>query len=86
MLSILKSKKTWILIIGLIIAMVAGFVCTRVLELSEEVTTQVIVFILGLVGVAEGGHIAADVVSMMKGLQKPKDSPPSPPTPAPPSP
>ena len=71
-MSILKSKKLWLVVVGSIIAMLVAYVMLA-LGLSEELVSKAIMIILGLMGLTVTGHIVSDAISMAKGLQVKKD-------------
>ena len=71
-MSILKSKKLWLVVIGSVIAMLVAYVMLA-LGLSEELTEKAIGFVLGLTGLTVTGHIVSDAISMAKGLQNKRD-------------
>jgi len=70
--SILKSKKLWLMVLGAIIATLVAYVMLA-FGLSEELVSKVVVMILGLTGLSVTGHTVSDAISMAKGLQKSKD-------------
>ncbi len=71
-MSILKSKKLWLVVVGAIIAMLVAYVMLA-LGLSEDLVSKAVMIVLGLTGLTVTGHTVSDAISMAKGLQKSKD-------------
>ena len=65
----LKSKKLWLTVLCVVVAIVASVVMTA-LDMSEELVEKVVGIILGLGGITVVGHITSDAISLAKGIQK----------------
>ena len=68
----LKSKKLWLQIAALVLVAVVAMICKQ-FEVEDETTEFILNWIFKLAGLSIGAHAAADVTSMIKGLQKKKD-------------
>lgn len=66
------GKKTLMTGLGIVLCVAAAYV-GNVLGLSDEIVGLVVTIIAGLFGLKMLAHGAADITSMIKGLQKPKD-------------
>ena len=71
-MALLKSKKFWLVIGGVVLEVVIAGVCAA-FNIPEPITQKILGYIAGLIGLSISGHIASDVTSMVKGLQKKKE-------------
>jgi len=69
---VLKSKKLRMEIIGLVIVAIVSAVCKHY-AIGDEITQMILQWIFRLTGLSIVAHGAADVTSMIKGLQKKKE-------------
>lgn len=71
-MDVLKSKKLRMEIIGLVIVVIVSTVCKHY-SIGNETTQMILEWIFRLTGLTIVAHGAADVTSMIKGLQKKKE-------------
>jgi len=71
-MALLKSKKFRLVMGGIFLEVVIAAVCAA-FNIPEPITQKIISYLAGLLGLTISGHIASDVTSMVKGLQKKKE-------------
>jgi hypothetical protein len=67
-MDLLKSRKFQLTIVGMIAIIVTIAICAA-LNVSAELTVQIVGWVAGFFGISLGGHIATDLLSIFKGLQ-----------------
>lgn len=71
-MSILKSKKVLMQIAALVLVAIVSGVCKHY-EIGSETQEMILGWIFKLTGLSIAAHAAADVTSMIKGLQETKE-------------
>ena len=72
MIDVFKSKKFWWSVTGFV-AVGLSVAIGKLIGLDDETTNKVALAVAAFFSLAIGGHILTDIVTIIKGLQQPRD-------------